>query len=863
MKNSIKVRGASTNNLKNVDIDIPINEITSVVGPSGSGKSSLVFHTIVTESKRRFLNSLPNDVKFFWNMPQSASVDSITPVMPVWALAQSNPIIGSRPNASDLFGIFDHIQRFYYHHSKVVCPDHDLELKQDDHWLEVENKINKKFMDSKSIHFFTTKENYRESFGTEMNPSRSFSILDNKIKAFDNEHEYFELFRIKVKDTSKISKKIAELGLKSLKIYFCSLESSELEEAFINDSFSCPKCDFSITKNFIELEQLSPFNAAGACSGCNGHGMKLFYDREKIVKNANLSLEEGALHMLEGKRFGSFKSDFIRECKKQSLDIKKPFYKLATKKTWEIIEKGKGNFPGTEELLKYLETKRYKSSVRIYLRGLQSEKICDECEGSRVLAKSSKLVHFFEGEKISYGYILTRKVKELYRLFKLLKKKNDESDFKVSAILNILETAISIGLENLELSKKAKRLTSSEYQRSLLVKILSYEGSGSLFVLDEPALGLSLKEQQKLFECLTKIKNQGNTILLVEHNLFLIESSNYVIEVGPGAGHLGGEIVSTKQNKKKVNINKFEIIKSNERASKQKLKLENIVVEDIVFRKVNLPLNGITLFYGDKMSYKAKMIKEVIANSLYYHIHKESLYEKSLVIDKGIKNNFENVIVIDSSQGRTTSRSTVGTLLGLSALMRDYFVSLPVSKSLALEKGHFSTNSELGKCTTCDGKGINEVEMNFLEDIRITCSDCGGKKLKSYISNITDGTHTVYEAFNLPISEVKNKLKLTPKYRKILDYLELMNLSYLTLDRTIQSLSGGEKQRIKLITYLEKNIENSLLVFENISSGLSMAELSSFQGIFASLKDRGNTVWVLDQSPFIAKVSDHRINFDV
>ncbi|MCP4913887.1 MAG: hypothetical protein GY909_12310 [Oligoflexia bacterium] len=858
MENYIKVRGASTNNLKNVDVDIPINKITTVVGPSGSGKSSLVFHTLVTESKRRFLNSLPNDVKFFWNMPQSPKVDSIEPVLPVWALAQSNPIIGSRPNLSDLFGVFEHFQRFFYHHAHVVCPDHKIPLDKRNPWDDIARLIEEDESDD-VIHFFTTKENYLDSYAESMMPARGYCVESASINSFDKDHDFFELFRLKKKDLSKLKKKVEELKLNVLKIFYCGKEKQEISEAILRESYSCSKCDFQVNQIHYELEELSPFNAAGACSECNGHGMNLVYSKEKIVKKENLSLSKGAVHMLEGNRFGYLKDDFLKECKKLKIDINKPFTELPKEKVWKLIKEGKGHFPGVDELISYLETKRYKSSVRIYLRGLQTEVLCESCQGTRVQKKSNNLLFKNKKNDITYGELLNLSVSQAHDTFKSFTNLLEEEKFKVIEILNILETAKSLGLGNVSLRKKAKKLTSSEYQRSLLVKILSYQGSGSLFVLDEPALGLSLEEQDKLIKCLNKIKDQGNTVLLVEHNNFIIKNSDHVIDIGPGAGKYGGEIISSKKCTKKLSKSKFKI----EAILKSKSNIEFQADYYGKKKKFKLPDSGVSLIYGNEMAFKSKIVKEVVGNTLFHQASGEFLYSKDDIINLKSKKIFDDVIIIDSTTGKATSRSTVGTQLGLAPIMRQYFASLPVAKNLGLEKGHFSTNSDLGRCSTCEGKGINEVEMSFLEDIQVTCNDCNGKKLKPYLSNISDGEHTVWEAFNSPIEDVVGKLKLTPKYKKIVDYLELLNLSYLTLDRTISSLSGGERQRIKLINHLEKKIQNSLIIFENLSSGLSEKELATFEGIFQSLTERGNTIWMLDQNHFLGNFAENRLNFDM
>lgn len=861
----IRIKGARTHNLKNIDIDIPINKITCLYGPSGSGKSSLAFHTILAESKRRYLNSLPNDVKFFWNMPTAADVDSIYPVLPVWGLAQSNPILGSRPNLADTIGLSEHLQRLWYDFGKEYCPEHRT-LLNPVNWNDIFEEHLKKqgwLESSKVIHVLVEKNQYKEIFGEQSFPARSYSFESSKIEEFNNDDIYWEIFRTKVKNLESISKKLKENNIKKSQVLFNIGGEECLEPLPSEGALKCEECDYQVVPRGIEPTLYSPYNAAGACSKCNGHGMILEYDRKKVVKYPYLSIPEGAISLLESSHFSYLYPYLEKELKKNKISLVKPFEELPQEKLWKILEEGSGQFPGLQSCYDYLESKRYKRTVRIFSRKLKSEVLCNVCEGTRV----NKSVHhqcIDESFKKTYKEVWLQDSNQLYFQLKDLKRlnRNEKLMTRLLPILNLLKVAIDLGLGHIPLWKKAKYISSSEYQRALLTKILSYQGSGSLFVLDEPSFDLNLNDQLCLYECLENIRDQGNTILLVEHSSYLINASDYKIEMGPGSGPEGGTVLSFGNNKRK--IKEIPKIKSPKVKSISKsLETNGLDDQGYSYPPISLPINKTTVVWGASGSKKHNFFNKVLLDSLSYKVLGEPLNTMINVREGLIKGDqsFNDVIVFDSNLGKVSSRSTVGTTIGLSPEVRKYFASLPVSKNFGLEKGHFSPNSDLGRCPTCEGKGVKEVEMSFLEDIKLVCDDCDGKKLKPFISNISDGEITVYDAFNLPMTEVIPRLSLTPKFQKLWQLVNHLNLNYLSLGRPLSTLSGGERLRIKLLSQLSKKIENSFLFFDNISSGLSQTELERLFGFIDSLKNDQNTLLILDQNPQVIENSDNSIEF--
>jgi excinuclease ABC subunit A len=861
---NIEVRGARTHNLQNLDLDIPINKITCLYGPSGSGKSSLAFHTILAESKRRYMNSLPNDVKFFWNMPTAADVDSIEPVLPVWGLSQHNPILGSRPTLADSIGLSELVQRFFYDYAYLSCPEHKVALEPVDSREVIRGYLKDKGLlgDESVFHFYLDHHLYKEKFSDDSFPNRSYCFDNEEAQSFEPEDLYWEIFRLKEKGLGTLLKRIDELKLPTEKVLFSVKGKKGLYNLPLEGGRCCPKCDYLTKYEVKGPAELSPYNATGACDICNGHGMNLEYDRKKVAKHQHLTIPEGAVSILESSHFSHLYTAFEKEAKKLKISMTKPFAELPQEKVWKLLNEGAGDFPGLKACYHYLDSKRYKRTVRIFSRKLKSEVLCPSCEGVRVSRNVHALLIDNSRNKVIFKEIWKMTADELSGYFSHFKSSKLENfNHRKSVILELLETARSLGLGNIPLWKKAKTLSSSEYQRSLLTKILSYEGSGSLFVLDEPSFDLSIEEQTAVFACLKKIKDQGNTVLLVEHSEYLRSQADYCIEVGPGSGPLGGQLLKAKANKsKKYKLPLFE--KKNIR-SKTSIEVKSLSSAEYDYMDFYFKKNETTVVWGNSSSKKDYYFQKVLANTFHQHCYEEPFDDLDCVMLEKVKGelNFENFYNFNSSVGKANSRSTVGTTIGLSPELRKYYAGLPVSKEFGLEKGHFSPNSELGRCTTCEGKGVKEIEMSFLEDITLVCDDCEGKQLKPFLANISDGQFTAHEALNKPMSEIVPKLKLTPKFQKLWSLVELLNLGYLSLSRPISTLSGGERLRIKLLSQLTTNIENSLLIFDNISSGLSSAEISKLFDFLDSLKFQNNTILIIDQNPVVINKSKNRFYF--
>lgn len=863
--NIIKVRGARTHNLKNIDIDISLGKITCIAGPSGSGKSSLAFHTLLTESKRRFINSMPMDMKFFWEIPHTVDVDSIYPVLPAWGLPQHNPVVNSRPVALDVLGGHERLQRIFMELGSFVCPDHHVPYEK---YMTIETLVKKleteKASDDEVYHLFCKADEYRRNVAAEINPSRTFG---KSVNEFKEEDPWYEIFRVKRKNIDSIVTKFKESKIQNgAEVLLYSVNAKKKVEFKNNFEYRCPICSKkSPSQKINNVEALSPLNALGACPACEGHGAILVYDREKMVKDPTKSIKEGAINFLNFSHFQHLFPAFLKEAKKQSIDVDLPFQDLP-KSVWGFLYDGSGNYEGFNEHFEYLKTQRYKKNIRIYMRSMQTEVLCANCEGTRVSEEAGSVSLVLKNSIVTFKDFLKLNFIDSCKMLHKIKAdlKAVLTHEKLISTFEKLErlyiVSVDLGLGHLQNTRKVRSMSSSEYQRLLLSKYLSYEGSQSLFVLDEPSLGLSLTTQKKLIEYLRKLRDQGNTILMVEHSEYLKSTSDELILMGPYAGGRGGEVLY--QGPYKEEKIKYPRLDFDLKGGKKFIELFDASIRGIEKKKIELQKDAINWIHGESGTGKTSFIVNVIANEVHKNVKgtRLSFEDYSFKKLKGI-DDVTDVIVINSSLDKISSRSTVATYTDLGGFVRKYFANLEFSKNLGLKEGHFSSNSELGQCSSCEGKGVKTVEMYFMEDVEFVCEDCQGKKLKPYYANISDGTLTVYESFSKPLSEVLGHIKLTPKGKRIWEYFKILKLDYLSLDRTLTSLSGGERQRLQLLTLLDKKIQGALIIFENLTSGLSHHEYAPLAELLHQLSGTGNTVVVIDQNAFFKTISHNQIEF--
>ncbi len=880
---TIQIRGARENNLKNVNLDIKRNSLTCFCGPSGSGKTSLVFRTLYSESKRIFLNSFPSYLKFFSDRPVAAAVDKIAPTLPAFGLPQINPVMGARSTVSDVMGLTELWQTLFFYYARPYCPHHRSPLEFEDFPDAVERYCSLEFQNAKSsrpktFHLFLKKEDFERLFPTGPFPIRSLTE-NSSLHSFDSGDPYWEVARFRLgrsQAVSDYSDLIPDEELLKLGHVIWEKDSEKVYEFFFRGQWSCPEGDQSLETVAETPQAFSPYNALGACPECSGHGALLDYN-PKLMLDLEKSVKKGQHRIFNYKRFRGMRSTFIAESKAYGLDTDCAIQDLPQQQWSDFLWKGHGKYPGLTSLLKKLEKKRYRAAVRIYLRSLQSEIPCKSCHGSRLAPDSG--LYAIEGNNESY-LLEDLSVDSLESAFKILaqlvneetelKKKNDRRLSFLKMNHERLDLAMNLGLGHLQLNRKTKTLSSGEYQRLLLLKYLGHEGTDCMFIFDEPSVGLGPEEQEGLCRGLRKIQAQGNTVIIVDHNPFLQKMADEIVVMGPAAGPEGGHVVyqGAAENcppelnpSREINLDTF-TKDSRVHDERHFIEVHSAEVFDFCYPDFSFPLNEMISVLGPSGSGKSSCFLRCLADDLSYKIHGEHLIHPHGSAEiKGAKT-IKDVFVVDADLNRRTGRSTVGSLTELASLVRRYFLKLPVSVSMGLQEGHFSSNSQLGMCSHCGGRGDVIIEMQFLEDITLSCEYCDGFGLRPDFANISDGTMTVREAFEWPMSRVLTKISLTPKFQRIWQAIQGLQLSYLGLSRQMNSLSGGEKQRLLLLGKILRPIEGNLILFENLSFGLSQRDLQQVMSFLRQICEKGNTLIFIDQNPMIAQFATYRLQFD-
>lgn len=858
----IRIRGARVHNLKNVDLDLPLYQLICFAGPSGSGKTSLAFHTLLSESRRRFVNSFPNSMKFFTDRPTAVDVDEIFPVLPVFGLPQINPVMGSRSIVADVMRITETLQGLYFHYAKEYCPTHNEEVRPMAFSMQLAEAIQGK--KGEVWHLIVGQELGQAILGDNFAPSRSWDSKRKTIENFEPTDDHWEVLRFKESTLATLDSKnadvITRLEGRPLLLWVEGLKKA-LPFSYVSRR-RCPSCDYA-GKQGLTVSAFSPHSALGACKACNGYGANLLFDEKKML-DKELSVDEEGVAFL---RFGPldwYSMELRKVMKRRKWSTAVPLNELP-KEFFKVLQEGEGDWEGFEGVKKYLESKRYKPAVRVFLRKMQKEVVCATCAGSRI-DQAVKNFKFFFGKT---AYSLTNFAEmSLSQFSEVMKEKvtiKEPHALKVCKDLaDKSELACSMGLNHLALGRKTRSLSAGEYQRLLVLKYLSFQGTDSLFVLDEPSLGLGEFEQEMLLRGLRQVIAQGNTVIVVDHSEQMQKASDHLVVMGPDSGHAGGEVLfqgPTKSWKfKAANVVTADKIKKP--IAKSFIEVCGATTHGHKWKDFSLPLDQLIWVHGPSGSGKTSCLVNVLAQKIHRDLHRENLVDepgtaKSIKGTKG----FKDVIVVDANLNRFTSRSSVGSLTDMAPAVRKHFLKLPVSKSMGLKDGHFSPNSELGMCPRCEGRGHLIIEMQYLEDIILPCEDCRGRRIKPLYADISDGHMTVSEALNRPMSDVLARIELTPKFRRTAEYMKVLNLDYLSLDRPLSTLSGGEKQRLYLLSRLLKDVEETFVVFENLSFGLSSREILQLGQFLQSLVLKKNTIIIIDADPLFGQLAHSELRF--
>lgn len=869
MDKSISVVGASENNLKNINCKIPWYKLSVITGLSGSGKSTLAIETIHSESRRRYLESLSTYARQFLEKVGKAEFESLNGVPPSICIESRNNVKNSRSTVGTLTEIYDYMRVIFSRAGDIYCTSCKTlcsALSND----EIFTHLVKNFRDKK---VFLSIENTRNISAKQFKKiGISEIIINGKIIPINSANletpECLPLIdNVILKDSSSSRiKESIDLGFnlsKIINIYDEKLNSI----ASYKKELCCLTC-------LKEHKQLTPsefsFNSPnGACKDCKGFGNILWPDLDLIVNEDDKSIMEGCISVLERPSLGYEKRKFLDFCFRQKINTDKAFNKLSSTLKSKIME-GDSLYKGINGLFKRLEKKSYKMHIRVLLSKYRSPKSCSSCGGSRIKELSSEV----RIENQTIFNLCEMNIKDLSTFFKnieISKKKYEIIKEPLKQCLSRLEFLLEVGLEYLTLNRLGKTLSGGEAQRVNLAQQLGSELTDTLYVLDEPSIGLHPKDIKKLFKTITNLRDLDNTIILIEHDLDIISKSDWIIELGPESGRFGGELICSgdlKKLKKTQNsitakyLNgelKIDMPKKRRPYCKS-IKINSASMNNINKQSFEIPINCITCVTGVSGSGKSTLIKDCFYGNASKHFGQ--IYDKPGEIEsiKGLSA-INEIIMVDQKPIGTSSRSNPASYMKIYDDIRSMISKTKDSKQLNLRPGDFSFNTEGGRCEDCKGEGVKVIEMQFLSDMEVVCDECNGKRFSEPILKVKLNGKNINQILGLTIKEAKSFFGGSKKIASKLDALSSVGLEYLTLGQPSNTLSGGEAQRIKIAkSLLSKNSTNSLYIMDEPSIGLHVHDLKKLIDTFNLLIENNNSVVIIEHNLDLIKISDFIID---
>ncbi len=894
----IKIKGARTHNLKNIDLDLPRDQLIVLTGLSGSGKSSLAFDTIYAEGQRRYVESLSAYARQFLSMMEKPDVDLIEGLSPAISIEQKTTSHNPRSTVGTVTEIYDYLRLLFARVGIPKCPVHKrilgiqnisemvdkiMLLKEGEKLLLLSPLVN----DRKGEHVELIKNIRSRGFVRLRINGLIFDIEDIPIidaKKNNTIEVVVDRFTVKPQVESRLSESFeTALNLSNGIAKVVSIEDTKINYLF-SDRFACPECGYSIPE--LEPRTFSFNNPAGACSKCDGLGVEHYFSPDLVIKNEKLSIAEGAIRGWDKRNFYYF--HLIRSLSRHyNFDIEMPYvsYKQEIK---NLLLNGSGNekiqfyYPGRggkrisrkhpfEGVIPNLK-RRYKETesqrVKDALSKFMSTKPCALCEGSR-LNETARNV-FVNRSNISD--LTQLNIDEIFSFFKKLKLKGSRGEIAKSVIKEIadrLEFLSNVGLNYLNLERSAETLSGGESQRIRLASQIGSGLVGVMYVLDEPTIGLHQRDNIRLIKTLTKLRDLGNSVIVVEHDEELIRSANHIVDLGPGAGGEGGEIVcqgslekilknqTSLTAKYLTGAKKIPIPKKRIPVNKSKLIcIENASKNNLKSLDVEIPLHLLTCITGVSGSGKSTLINGTLKPLLRAKLeHKIS----DQIEETTIKNyeDIKRIINISQSPIGRTPRSNPATYTGLFTTVRELFSSTQEARSRGYKPGRFSFNVKGGRCETCHGGGLIKVEMNFLADIYVTCDVCKGKRFNRETLEILYKGRNIYEVLEMSVDEACSFFKNIPVLKNKLETLIDVGLGYIKLGQNAVTLSGGEAQRIKLSKELSKRTnQNTLYLLDEPTTGLHFHDVNQLIKVLLRLRDEGNTIIIIEHNLDVIKTAD-------
>ncbi len=892
----IVIKGAREHNLKNINLEIPKNKLVVITGVSGSGKSTLAFDTIYSEGQRKYVESLSAYARQFLQMMNKPDVDSIDGLSPAISIEQKTTQKNPRSTVGTVTEIYDYLRVLYARVGVPYSPSTGKPIKSQSVSemtdLIIKNNIDKRIYILSPI-VRDRKGEYRKEIEDLKKRGYQRLKVDNVVYDIDEVPSLKKNFKHNIDvviDRLVVKKNIQQRLSESIEValtlsdgllYLENLDTNKI--SIFSSKFACPVSGFSIE----EIEpRLFSFNAPqGACSECDGLGVEKYFDEYKIVPDETRSISDGAIKPWETKVFGYQKKYFVETIDKilKQFKVKKnvPWSEIP-KTVKNIILYGDENselnflydFEGIINFIdrKYEETERW--WLQYELEKYLSERDCEVCNGFR-LNEKALAVRIDENH---IGNITKKSISECLQWFSSLESKLDKNNKKIAegVIKEIKDRLVflnRVGLDYLSLARASKTLSGGESQRIRLASQIGSGLTGVLYVLDEPSIGLHQKDNQQLIETLFRLRDLGNTVIVVEHDEDAIRQSDHIIDIGVKAGVNGGHIIAEGGLKKILKNNKsltakylnksleIEVPKNRRKFNKNKVfKLNKIKTNNLDNLNITLPLGNFITVTGVSGSGKSSLIIDTLYQRLDEYFNKSLNKDESRFNFKGI-NHIDKVIDIDQSPIGRTPRSNPATYTGCFTPIRDWFANLNESSARGYKPGRFSFNVKGGRCESCEGDGVKKIEMHFLADVYVECDICKGKRYNRETLEVKYKDKSISDVLEMTVEEGYKFFDKIPAIKQKLQTLMDVGLDYIKIGQSATTLSGGEAQRIKLSKELSKrSTGKTLYILDEPTTGLHFDDVKKLLKILHTLVDEGNTVIVIEHNLDVIKTADHIID---
>lgn len=897
---SIVVKGARAHNLKDVDIEIPKDKLIVMTGLSGSGKSSLAFDTIYAEGQRRYVESLSAYARQFLGQMDKPDVDTIEGLSPAISIDQKTTSKNPRSTVATVTEIYDYIRLLYARVGKPFCPNHGIEIESQtvqqmvDRVMQLEERSkiqllapvvsHRKGSQEKLIDDISKKGYVRVRVDGEITDVNEVPELDK------NKNHTIEVVIDRLVVKEGIEARLADsietgLNLSEGSLIVDIIDGDELK---FSENHACPICGFSIGE--LEPRMFSFNSPFGACPTCDGLGQKLKVDLDLIVPDKNKTLNEGAIVAWESTSSDFYPTLLNRVCEVYKINMDKPF-KTLTARQKDIILNG-SNGKEIEFVFKQRNgttrkrtmefegvinniNRRYHESpselVREMMSKYMTELPCETCHGKRLSPEALSV--YVAGKNI--GEIVENSIKTAlyhYRHIELSDQNQKIADQILKEIISRLEFLYNVGLEYLTLNRASGSLSGGEAQRIRLATQIGSRLSGVLYVLDEPSIGLHQRDNDRLIDTLKEMRDLGNTLIVVEHDDDTMRAADYLVDVGPGAGEHGGEIVASGTPKQVMNSKKsltgqylsgkkrIEVPEVRREITDRKISVKGARSNNLKEIDVDFPLSTMTVVTGVSGSGKSTLVNEVLYKSLAKEINKSKVKPGDCDDIQGI-DQLERIIDIDQSPIGRTPRSNPATYTGVFDNIRDIFAQTNEAKVRGYSKGRFSFNVKGGRCEACKGDGIIKIEMHFLPDVYVPCEVCGGSRYNRETLEVTYKGKNISDILAMTAEEATFFFEKVPKIHRKLQTLVDVGLGYVTLGQPATTLSGGEAQRVKLASELHKrSTGRSIYILDEPTTGLHVDDISRLLKVLNKLVENGETVVIIEHNLDVIKMADYIID---